>query len=391
MPASPALEATVIEVTAKIGDSTIDVVHVPPGGAYFVPIGAFARFPLVDDELVRVPAGAAARVAGHTVGEQRLRIGHDPIELEIGIVHYEIQRIRREPLPVARPRVDRKLPLYFAASAILLVSIWLVAVVTHPYRAPPAKKHPQFVHIDHAETKKPEPAKPPKPEPAKEATKAAASSGHPRRQSRGEVASRAGHDDQELTVFSAMARVAALPSPTIELDGSGAGPDDYIVASDYGNGRNFNVDDNPDYASTKVGNYDIPTAGKMLGQTLPPPRIEFCDADSCLAHGPIAVGTFVNELARHEKAISDCYVDHTDHVAGTVRLRFAVSPDGKAHGVSPKLGGASYREDVSGPPVGTGIGTVGRCVASIVGKTRWPKASAETTVWIGIAFSPKAG
>jgi hypothetical protein len=105
--------------------------------------------------------------------------------------------------------------------------------------------------------------------------------------------------------------------------------------------------------------------------------MEWCDDDSCLARGPLALATFLAELERHREAISTCYVDHTDQVAGSIRIRLDIT-----------TAGVAIDEEFGGAPKGRGIGTVGRCVAKILAGVKWPHASEESHVWLGIGFSP---
>jgi hypothetical protein len=203
-----------------------------------------------------------------------------------------------------------------------------------------------------------------------------------------------GHEHEQLApATSGMAQVHQFiknwKPPAVELDGTGAGPDDY-TSNDYGNAKHFDPESDPRYASVKVTKFSSGGHGKMVGETLPPPQIEWCDDDSCLARGPIAMATFLNELDRHRKDISNCYVDHTDQIEGSVRLRFFVTADGRARAATPQVHGDQV-EIKEGAPLGTGIGTVGRCIAKVIDRAKWPKASEETAVWIGIRFSAGDG
>jgi hypothetical protein len=163
--------------------------------------------------------------------------------------------------------------------------------------------------------------------------------------------------------------------PVVVLDGTGGPPEDYATG-DFGNSSRFDPDSDPAFDTVKVTRFPIATAGKGLGETLPPPHMEWCDDDSCEARGPIALATYLHELDRHREAISTCYVDHTDQLEGTVRIRFEITTEGKA-----------YDAEYGGAVKGRGIGTVGRCIAKILNATQWPRESSESQVWLGIRFT----
>jgi hypothetical protein len=385
----------IVEVVARIGDSTIDLVHLAPGGTYTVPLGAIARFPLVEGNLVRIPVGYSAKTAGRRVSGSALRLRDDTIEVELGITTIAIRKLTRPHMPVARPRFDIRMAIYMFASLIVLLAICLAAITLAPVHDAPARRRP--VRLVHPQPPPPPPAPTPPPPPPQTTRTAqqpprATTAEHPRDPGRHAVRAGAAAESPTEDGYAAIARFAQnVKTPVIELDGTGAGPDDY-TSNDYGHTRRFDPTANPEYDSVKVTKWAVASAGKGLGQTLPPPKMQWCDDDSCAAHGPIAMAAFVRELERHREQISNCYVDHTDSVEGPVRIRFSVTTDGKAYARDVRFTGTSGGKGMSevrgDAPIGAGIGTVGRCVGKILAGVQWPHASAETDVWIGIAFSP---
>jgi len=374
----------VVEVAARIGDSTIALVHLEGDQSFVIgsepgcdlAVTGIGRFPLVAGDLVRIPAGVRATVDGAA------RAGEDPIVVELGLAVVTIRKLARAAVPVPRPRFELRMTMFLLASLLVQVALWAVAAIVAPYSEPVKPPRILPLHVAHpALPKPPEPAKPPPPEPKAEpkaqpqTSASRARSSHGRREATG---------SGPTTIAGAITELANMKGPVIELDGTGTGPESYEDYY-YGHTLKFDPDSNPAYDSVKVGKLAIPSAGKGLGQTLPPPRLVFCDDDSCLARGGITLGAFVAELERHEKQIQDCYVDHTDQVEGTIRLRFGITRDGKAFSTQLTLAGNDAHARKTAV-LGTGIGTVGRCVGKILDQVQWPKASVETEVWLGIAF-----
>ena len=381
----------VIEVVARIGESTIDFVHLPQDRSYVVgntpgvdlAVPGIGRFPLVDGDLVRIPAGVPATAGGQPVAAGARRAGAEPVELELGLATIAVRLIERARVPVARPRFEWRVAIYVLVSLAAQLALWAAAVTVRPVHDPVPRSVRRPVHVMHPQPlPKPEPR--PEPKPKAQAKAQTKPHGPMRRAEHAGHAARAVEDTEDG--FAAVARFAKnWKDPVIELDGTGTDADSY-TENDFGNSKHFDPDTDLRYNSVKAAKaWDLPDAGKQLGQTLPPPKMEWCDDDSCLARGPIALAAFLNELERHRAEISACYVDHTDHSAGTVRLRFEISPEGKAHASRQQLVGDQVTV-VDGGTLGVGIGTVGRCVAKILDGVRWPQRTEATEVWIGIRF-----
>ncbi|HSN26258.1 MAG TPA: hypothetical protein VLT45_08235, partial [Kofleriaceae bacterium] len=130
-----------------------------------------------------------------------------------------------------------------------------------------------------------------------------------------------------------------------------------------------------------VERWALPTYMHVKGELAPVPAIEWCDDGSCSTRGPLELKPVLARLLAHEAEIARCYREHTGDLVGNVRVRFPIGPDGKVTG---KLGTETG-------PVGYGTDTVGRCVAAIAQKLRWPRANDETYVFVGLAFKPASG
>lgn len=378
----------IVEVAVRIGDSTVDLIHLDPGERFVVgsepgtnlSVPGIGRFPLVDGDVVRVPAGVRAIAAGRRL-DGALRLGDELVEIELGLAVVSIRKLVRAREPVPRPRVDLTVPAFLLVSLVAQVALWAAAEIVAPYQPPAPHRKLLPVHVGHPAlpAKPPDPPKqqpppPPQPQVHVEARRASA-------------AETAAPQDTITDVAAAMTDLSKhWKNPEITLDGTNAAPEDYET-NQYGHSRRFDPDSDPAYDTVKVTQLPIPSAGKGLGQTLPAPQLVLCDDDSCEVRGALALSTFVAELEKHRKQIQDCYVDHTDQIAGTIRLHFGVSGDGSAFSTRLHVS----RDEVSGTRtaiVGTGIGTVGRCVAKLLDRVRWPATRGDTEVWLGIAFLP---
>jgi hypothetical protein len=357
----------VIEVGARIGDSIVNVAHVPAGGSY------------------RAHDGSLLVVAGRVVTPA----------VTIGLVSYTIARAERAGECVPRPRVERRMYGYVAASLAVQLAIWLVAVTTAPFEKleRPVYRIVRLTHV-HAAVPPPKPKKPPTPVPEKPspdrpkptASSVHASAAHHRTADPDEAA---GSEPAEgITEGEAIARLGKT-FDDIDVAGQLAKTDGPLVDASTeppgafgGGGHHFNADAVAPEQTYAVGRWALPTFIRThKGELAPVPAIEWCDEGSCMARGSLPIDRVLAILARHEKQIAQCYREHTGDLAGTVRVRFPVGADGRVIGTLGTQTG----------PVGYGTGTVGRCIAKIAQGIRWPQARDETYVFVGLAFRPASG
>lgn len=360
----------VIEVVARLGDSVVGLAHLDAGGCYRigsapgVDCGApgFGTFPLVDRGLVRVPAGLDATLDGRRVeGAVGVRAG--TFVIAVGLVTFTIAAIERAEQRVPRSRFDRRPLVFVAASLIAQLALLLAATTLAPYRQPP-RVVPEVRRIArvHAHAKLPPPKAVPKPSPTPAPAPVAARSRATevaRWMSHGIVAADLGPSIARISGTHDLDAVAALEGPV--YDGS-------EEASDFGSTRR-----RLDMTTVKVGAWAVPTYLRTSHDLAPVPALEWCDDDSCTTRGPLAIDDVRPLLERHADEIAQCYREHTADLVATVHVRFAIAVDGSVP-----------------TALGYGSGTVGRCIAAVARRIRWPQASGETAVFVGLVFRPAA-
>lgn len=338
-----------IEVEARIGATVLDVVTVTDG--------------------YRAHDGSMLVVGGKAVTSA----------IRLGLVTYEVRACERGN-PVARPRIEKRIYGYLAASLVVQLAVWLAAVRFAPFEklVHRTTRPLRLAHIHPTEPPPPKPA-PTKPEPPKPAAEVHASSSPAaahRKQPQDEVdklygnpAAQMAHLAKVMADIDVAGKLAHTDGPLYlpENDDSGFG----------GTGGHMTYDD----TTYKVQKWALPTYWHVKGELAPVPAIEWCDDGSCSTRGPLELKPVLALLLAHEADIARCYREHTGDLVGNVRVRFPIGADGKVTG---KLGTADG-------PVGYGTGTVGRCIAKIAQGIRWPRANDETYVFVGLAFKPAAG
>jgi hypothetical protein len=378
-----------VEIVARIGDTVVDVAHLPPGARYCIgsgpavdlAVGTLGSFPMIDGDVVRVPAGLVARVNGGRELGPTIPIA-GTIELRIGLVELTICKIAREVSPVPRPRTERRPYVYLVASLILQVSLWLAAVTLAPFQPVirPVHRIAKVTHVTTVTTLRPPPP-PPAPKPAKapaaDAKGARAGAMKPR-----------GEHREAGPTFTSAAEATAYLAKTMgnihiaEKLAASDGPVDPNGAFDEqgfgGGGHQFDVDRVAPEQTYAVTRWALPTYFHRKGELAPVPSIELCDDDSCLVQGPRELHAILDQLIKHEAEIAMCYREHTGDLDGRIRIRFEISPLGKVTGTYGTADG----------PVGYGTGTVGRCVAKLAAGLHWAPAPDQARVFIGMAFRP---
>jgi len=357
----------VIEIVARIGDSIVDVVEGP--------CRAHDGTPLVT-----------------------------PGTVTIGVVTYTIACTEHNELaaaPVPRPRIAKRPFAYLAASLVVQLMIWLVAVTTEPFEKleRPAHRIVRVTHVRLPDVPPPKPApEPAKPPESKAAAATRAPAHKPDRTRTSEMIKRphpsAQDDGDRMSGDPGAAYAAAMAHMAktfddIDVAGQLAKTDGPLVDANTedpsafgGGGHHFDADAVAPPQTYAVTRWALPTYIRTKkGELAPVPAIEWCDEDSCMTRGSLPINRVLAILGRHEKEIAQCYREHTGDLVGNVRVRFPVDADGKVTG---KLG-------TEHGPVGYGTGTVGRCIAKIAQGIRWPQAHDDTYVFVGLAFRPASG
>jgi hypothetical protein len=283
--------------------------------------------------------------------------------VQVGLVTITTRRTTLDVPRVPRPRRELRPCIYLAASLIVQLAIWFVAVSLAPLQKVVRPVH-RIAHIAHIADvhEPPPPPPPPAPPPAKPAKPAATGAMHAVRPAH--LAKTIG----EIHIAEKLAASEGPVDPNAAVDEQGFG----------GGGHRFNVDDVAPEKTYAVTKWALPTYFHVKGELAPIPSITLCDDDSCSVEGPRDMHAILAQLIAHEAEIAMCYREHTGDLEGQIRIRFEISPQGKVTGEYGKPDG----------PVGYGTGTVGRCVAKIAARLRWGQAPDQARVFIGMAFRP---
>lgn len=168
----------VAQVTARLGETVLDVAHLVPGERYTIgsapgmrlAIGGATEFPLVTSEargfVVRRPVGLGTlAVDGRSCDAADVVLGWAPVSFAIGLVAIEIVLVERTTAPVPRPPVDRRTPAFVVASLIAHLLLWKAALtfgrVLYVKRPRPVTQaHPLLVHLAPLPPAPPPPAAP---------------------------------------------------------------------------------------------------------------------------------------------------------------------------------------------------------------------------------------
>ena len=155
----------VAQVTARLGETILDVAHLVPGERYTIGTAPAMRlavpgvreFPLVTSEprgfVVRRPIGSGTLVVdGHLCDEAEVVLGWERVSFAVGLVGIEVVIVERTAAPVPRPPVDRRPPAFVVASLIAHLLLWKAAItfghVMFVKRPRPIKQaHPLLVHL----------------------------------------------------------------------------------------------------------------------------------------------------------------------------------------------------------------------------------------------------
>lgn len=302
-----------VEVIARFADTVVDQRHVLAGRAYR--IGACAgselavelvravAFPIVDSSaagfVVRRPVDHAATIRRGAVAvamtgtEHRLAPG-ERFELVTGDVTITAALTELPPTRLALSRPEARAPAYIAASTVVHIAVWAVAVLYAPLeRLEPETTAYRVARLPRAHAPDPTPAPssgdtnrdaeaqpaakqaPPGP-PDPDATRAARKPS--RKQARGEGAS--GH------VSLADGIRAITGTRDLRKDFEQLGPlydADEAQSGNFGNSRRFDPTADEDFGTVKTGAYATVATGQPAGQhyELAPresPDLELCES-----------------------------------------------------------------------------------------------------------------
>jgi hypothetical protein len=406
----------VAQVTAKLGETTVDVAYIAPGERYTIGTARDTRlaitgvcdFPLVTGEprglVVRRPVGLGTLVVdGRTCDDAEAEVvlaslaagdrpnaragvalaGADRVTFELGLVTISIELVARAAMPVPRPELERRTPAFVVASLIVHLLVWGAAITfAHPPRAKrprPAKQaHPVLVHLAVAPVPVPAPAPGPvPPSPATQRAMPAASRANPTSagpSQRGRVAESSIPigGDRNAQIGAAVAQLAAaMPDVGKALDQVGPLYVPSAVDPAFGGAAKFDPRTRPDWGSLTIvtGRYRTISSGRGVGDNFdadedPVPAsqgLALCESRRCEVSGGLAKADLQEVAATRGPALERCMA------RGAVMLELDIAPDGRVTKVH-------------------GEGTTARCVATVIASLAFPAADEATHATFTIGY-----
>jgi hypothetical protein len=351
------MDRGVVEVVVRLGDTLLDVAHVPPAGCYRIGTAAGCElaalgltcFPIVDGGTIHTPVGLPVSRRG------------DAIVLRVGLVDIELGRIARQAVSLARPRVDLRMPLFVLASLALHLAVWLAAELHAPLERLAESPRMRVARL----VEKPVPLPPE--HPVEPRQRAAPASAQPARRARvaksSRSAARSEHDHRAVTVSSAVASVlksfddTRVVEQVSALTEEGQYIEDDANAQGFGGGRRFDPSQREGFESVK-----------STGYAIIPHDVRLCPKKSCEVVGPIPALYVRTHLHHHMDAIYDCYLAHASG-PGTIVLEFTITGDGAVRDAR-----------------GSGLGETGACAARVVGEIFFKALERETRVRYPVLF-----
>ena len=328
-------------MVARFGGTILAVTHVGQAETYRIgtaqgtdlTVPGLTCFPLVANGNVRVPVGVHAVERGAWT------------ELTFGALTIHVTRTQPPSAPIARPRVDRRTPVFLAVSLLAHLTLWLIAIAYAPFeQLPKPKQQLRLARVTaslSAEPPKPTPKPLAKPAPAKPSGVAAPA---PMRMKRDEVTGA-----PERTFKSAAEATASLAASFDKIDIAGKMADlrpedtyreDEANARGFGGSRgHFDPSQREGFESVETGRY-----ATMIYD------VKLCPKKSCTVVGPIPALYVRTHLHAHMDEIYACYSQFASG-PGTIVLEFTITPDG------------AVRDSK-----GSGLGETGACAARVVGE-----------------------
>jgi hypothetical protein len=221
----------VIEVVARLGETTLDLAHLAPGDTYRL-------------GTVSLATDASPRF------ERRAH--------QVGLVTVTMERTFRTDIPVPAPRVDLRPKLYILVSLAVHVLVWWLSVSLAPFEKLRVRDDRPLYRLVHVP--QPPPEVPPPPPPRRVQAKAAsagAAAGEHTRHARGRRAARGASEGitTEKVIAGVLASVPEINEKTFE--GATTYNEDEANEKGFG-GHLWDIDNDPDFATVKTGpGYDL--------------------------------------------------------------------------------------------------------------------------------------
>jgi hypothetical protein len=329
--------AMVVELVVRLGETILDVAHVPAERTYRIgtapdcdfAVPGFTSYPLVDGGRVRCPTGIVATEHG------------DTSRMHIGLVTIDATRMHITRTPLSHRRPDWRPPVYVVASLALHVAVWLVAAIYEPFERLVETQQPRLRHVHVAvdlPDPQPTPPKPPQQQPQQPQQQQPEAGAAAARRVKTTVRSEVPSADAMPTTFGAAAADVARTIGKIdvarrvgELKPEDTYNEDADNARGFGGGRRF---DGGPLETVETGDYQTMAFDVTL-----------CPNKSCSVRGPIPALYIRTHLHEVMPAIYDCYAQHASG-PGTITLEFSIDVDGGVRDMR-----------------GSGLGETGACAA----------------------------
>ena len=391
----------VAQVTARLGETILDVAHLVPGERYTIGTAPAMRlavpgvreFPLVTSEprgfVVRRPIGSGTLVVdGRLCDEAEVVLGWERVSFAVGLVGIEVVIVERTAAPVPRPPVDRRPPAFVVASLIAHLLLWKAAItfghVMFVKRPRPIKQaHPLVVHLaplpapapplPPAPASPPPPASPTPPQPAAPHPAAAVArvrataptddtpGFHLRRDRDGKVS--------PADAVAALDGVIAPGKIGAMLDQ--VGPVYIPSAVDHPFGDNLKMDPTtrPGFGAIEIKTGRFRTS-EVHDPLVASQGLALCESRRCEVSGGLAKEAIQEVAATHGYELQQCMdpgEDATKLHRGAALLDLDIAADGKVKKVH-------------------GEGAAARCAAAVITSLAFPAADEPTHVTFTIGY-----
>lgn len=397
------MQAQVVEVVARIGDSIVHAAHVPAGGCFRIgtragvdlPIadGALGAFPIVDRGLVfRRPAGfgaiitedGATRVADDR--ELRLRPGtRVVIALGRAVLELRVVPAPRDVVPKRRPELR---PVAYGAVVLALhLAVWFLAMLNAPIERLPLEVAPlDAVHVRVPPTLPPTPPKQRELEKKLKQKQAKTSGGAAGASAvtQAEGPPRDKNDPRKAGVLGAKGLSdLSMLVPTIDVvkavNEAIWYDEDAAQAKLFGGGARFDPGKKEGWGTVKSGNYTTVAKGRGAGDEYDLPGAVRHPQPEIAMRVLRVAGEVPREVIHHAVdlrlgAIGYCYQRMArKQLRGSLRIDWTIGVDGAVHG-----------QRTSGMP------EFAKCAADVIGVIPFDPSATPTAVSYSFVFTPSA-
>jgi hypothetical protein len=365
------------QITARFGDSLIEVVEIERDGSYRIgtapdvdlAVANIGSFPIITGDVrgfrVRTPVGMGEASDVRLAADQ-------PVTLRFGMIAITIELVARAaPLPVRT--IERRPYAFIVASLIVHLLVWGAAIV---FAHAPIAKKPRPRTVSHPLLVKLLPVPPPPHQPATasasvSASHAAKSGGSVRgkRPDLDELAVAAASTPGDSNGFSPAYRAYLKAGDQHIKDMLDAADPLYNEDDAEGFGKHggaFDPTHRAGWGTIATGPYKTISSGRgvgddyhLAGETYP--ELALCESPHCAIAGALDKEAVQHVIAPQVAALANCVGQDS------LTLALEIAPSGHVKKVH-------------------GHGKVGRCAANVIGQLAFPEADGPTTATYTIGY-----